>query len=186
VTQTNDFFSFEEALEALRLKEEELKRLVSEGEIRAFREGETMKLRRRDVEALRSELLGDEVVEMGSATEELVFEDEVELADPGMATAELSSAPTLLDDELDIEELAIEEIDEDADERELVAAGAAVGARGRAAEEPTRDGGLVALLLVNTVVFVLIMPVAFALRSGVVSDFARAVAGLFTDMGKAG
>ena len=56
-----DFFSFDEALSELRLKEEELKRLVSEGEIRAFREGDTMKLRRGDVEALRSEL-GGEVV----------------------------------------------------------------------------------------------------------------------------
>ena len=59
-----EFFSFEQALDELRLKEEELKRLVSEGEIRAFREGETMKLRKADVENLRSELSG-EVVDLG-------------------------------------------------------------------------------------------------------------------------
>ena len=46
------FYSFEEALKELRLKEEELKRLVSEGEIRAFRQGDTMRLRQSDVEAL--------------------------------------------------------------------------------------------------------------------------------------
>jgi excisionase family DNA binding protein len=47
-----DFFSFDEALNHLNLREEELKRLVSEGEIRAFLEGDTMKLRRADVETL--------------------------------------------------------------------------------------------------------------------------------------
>ena len=50
--EKEEFFSFDEALDQLRLKEEELKRLVSEGEIRAFRDGETMKLRRTDVETL--------------------------------------------------------------------------------------------------------------------------------------
>ena len=52
----DQFLSFEDALDQLRLQEEELKRLVSEGEIRAFREGDTMKLRAQDVETLRSEL----------------------------------------------------------------------------------------------------------------------------------
>ncbi|MGK0220315.1 MAG: excisionase family DNA binding protein, partial [Planctomycetota bacterium] len=52
----DEFFSFDVDRDELRLKEEELKRLVSEGEIRAFRKGDTMKLRRSDVESLRSEL----------------------------------------------------------------------------------------------------------------------------------
>jgi len=52
----DEFYSFDEALNELRLKEEELKRLVAEGEIRAFREGEIMKLRRGDVEELGREL----------------------------------------------------------------------------------------------------------------------------------
>ena len=72
----DEYFSFDEALDELRLKEEELKRLVSEGEIRAFREGETMKLRQSDVKALRDELSGGEVVDLGGVEEELVFEDE--------------------------------------------------------------------------------------------------------------
>ena len=58
----DQFLSFEDALDKLRLQEEELKRLVSEGEIRAFREGDTMRLRRTDVESLRAELSGGEVV----------------------------------------------------------------------------------------------------------------------------
>ena len=183
MSQSKEFFSFEEALEELRLKEEELKRLVSEGEIRAFREGETMKLRRRDVEALRSELLGDEVVDLGDATEELVFEDESDLVDPGMATEELVSAPTLLDadDDLDVESLEVEDLDADEmDER----AGAPVAARNRNQEEPTKDGGMLALLLVNAMVFLLVIPILYALRVGTVSDFARSLAGLFTDLGQ--
>lgn len=191
MSQSKEFFSFEEALEELRLKEEELKRLVSEGEIRAFREGETMKLRRRDVEALRSELLGDEVVDLGEATEELIFEDESDLVDPGMATEELVSAPTLLDadDDLDVESLEVEDLYEDElDGDELdgdeALVGAAVTSRSRTQEEPTKDGGMLALLIANALVFVLVIPILYALRVGTVSDFARALAGLFTDLGQ--
>jgi len=87
----DDFYSFDEALDELKLKEEELKRLVSEGEIRAFRKGDTMKLRRADVENLRAELDVDVV-------EELVFEDDSDLdGDTGMATQELD-VETLVDD----------------------------------------------------------------------------------------
>ena len=108
----DDFFSFEEALDELRLKEEELKRLVSEGEIRAFRDGETMKLRRSDVESLRSELSGGEVVDLGDASEELVFEDDTDL-DAGMATEEISSADTIL--EADVEDVGEVELEEEDD-----------------------------------------------------------------------
>ena len=101
-----EFFNFEEALDKLRLKEEELKRLVSEGEIRAFREGDTMRLRRDDVEHLRRELMGGDVVDLGD--EELVFEDDVELGDPGMATEEIADMATLLDDDVeDVGELDV-------------------------------------------------------------------------------
>ena len=75
----DEFYNFDEALDQLNLKEEELKRLVSEGEIRAFRKGDTMKLRRSDVESLRAELSGGEVVDLGESTEELVFEDDAGL-----------------------------------------------------------------------------------------------------------
>ena len=93
-----DFFSFDEALNQLNLREEELKRLVSEGEIRAFREGDTMKLRRVDVENLKKELMGGEVVDLGGAGEDLVFEDDVKLEEVGMATEEISDMDTLLEE----------------------------------------------------------------------------------------
>jgi excisionase family DNA binding protein len=101
-----EFYSFDEALKQLRLKEEELKRLVSEGEIRAFREGGTMKLRRTDVESLRTELSGGEVVDLGDVKEELVFEDDVQ-GEAGMATQEISDVETILDEP--VEDVAVTE-----------------------------------------------------------------------------
>lgn len=112
----DEYYSFDEALDELRLKEEELKRLVSEGEIRAFREGDTMKLRQSDVKALRDELSGGEVVDLGGVEEELVFEDE-DLGEAGMATEEISTADTIIDD--DVEDVG--EIDLD-DEEEVITA----------------------------------------------------------------
>ena len=53
-----DFYNFDEALKKLRLKEEELKRLVSVGEIPAFRDGEGIAFRKEDVIDLLVELEG--------------------------------------------------------------------------------------------------------------------------------
>lgn len=47
-----DFYSFDECLVALNIDENRLKRLVSEGEIRAFREGDQMKFKRKEIEGL--------------------------------------------------------------------------------------------------------------------------------------
>ena len=85
-----DFVSFEKALRELQMRSEELKKLVSEGEIRAFRDGESMKFKREDIEGLSSGE-GEE--------EELVFADVLE-DDTGMATEELSEEDTLLADDL--------------------------------------------------------------------------------------
>jgi len=95
VSQQNDeFISFERALRDLQLQSEELKKLVSEGEIRAFRDGDSMKFRREDLEALR----GGGAVE--DDEEELVFTDALE-DDTGMVTEELSDEDTLLADDDD-------------------------------------------------------------------------------------
>jgi len=84
--QNDDFISFEKALSDLQMQSEELKKLVSEGEIRAFRDGDSMKFRREDLAALRKG--GDEIV----------FEDTLE-DDAGMVTEELSEEDTLLADD---------------------------------------------------------------------------------------
>jgi hypothetical protein len=109
VANEQEFFSFDEALDELRLKEEELKRLVSEGEIRAFREGDTMKLRREDIEVLRAELSGGEIVDLGESAEELIFEDDTDLDEGGMATQEIADVDTLIEEVEDVGELELEE-----------------------------------------------------------------------------
>lgn len=48
-----DYFSFEDVLGELALDEDELKRMVSEGELRAFRDENKMKFRKDDVESLK-------------------------------------------------------------------------------------------------------------------------------------
>ncbi|MBI3268391.1 MAG: hypothetical protein HYZ53_05165 [Planctomycetes bacterium] len=48
-----EYFSFEDVLGELQLDEEELKRMVSEGELRAFRDENKMKFRKDDVENLK-------------------------------------------------------------------------------------------------------------------------------------
>ena len=47
--QNDDFVSFEKALRDLSMQSAELKKLVSEGEIRAFRDGQSMKFKREDI-----------------------------------------------------------------------------------------------------------------------------------------
>ena len=48
-----DYFSCEDVMKELELGEEELKRMVSEGELRAFRDENKMKFKKEDVESLR-------------------------------------------------------------------------------------------------------------------------------------
>jgi len=87
--KSEDFLSFEKALRELKMRSEELKKLVSEGEIRAFRDGDSMKFRSEDVQALRSKASGDA---------ELSFADSLE-DDTGMVTEQLSDEDTLLADD---------------------------------------------------------------------------------------
>ncbi len=48
-----EYFSFEKVLKELQMDEDELKRLVSEGQIRAFRDEDRMKFRRDDIDNLK-------------------------------------------------------------------------------------------------------------------------------------
>ncbi|MBI4243977.1 MAG: helix-turn-helix domain-containing protein [Planctomycetes bacterium] len=50
-----DFFSFDEVLKELKIAEDELKRMVSEGEIRAFRSENKMKFKKEDIEKIRQD-----------------------------------------------------------------------------------------------------------------------------------
>jgi excisionase family DNA binding protein len=183
-----EFYSFDEALKQLRLKEEELKRLVSEGEIRAFREGDTMKLRRSDVESLRSELSGGEVVDLGDVKDELVFEDDAPVEEAGMATQEISDVETILDEPVEaVDEIAIEEEAVLQTEEEMGGRAAALSARtqrpaARSApevEEPSEPGLVRAAMLITSLLLLLALPLCLSATNGKPSGVAAAIASLF-------
>ncbi|MEZ5965346.1 MAG: hypothetical protein R3F56_16050 [Planctomycetota bacterium] len=89
----DEYISFEKTLAELNMREEDLRRMVSEGDIRAFREGSSMKFRREDVDSLSRKRKGEE---------ELMFADALE-DDTGMVTEEISDEDTLLAED-DVEE----------------------------------------------------------------------------------
>jgi excisionase family DNA binding protein len=166
-----DYLSFEQALDALKLKEEELKRLVSEGEIRAFRQGDTMRLRRADVDNLRSELSGGEVVDLGENAPELVFEDEGDVQ-AGMATEEITEVETIIDEPA--AETVTDEAAETVVDDELEAEPAAV-----VEEEGIPEGAftLVAAVLA-AVVMLVALPIVISISRGESGAFAESLAGL--------
>ncbi|MDA1263519.1 MAG: helix-turn-helix domain-containing protein [Planctomycetota bacterium] len=169
---SDEFFSFDEALDELRLKEEELKRLVSEGEIRAFRKGDTMKLRRSDVEALRNELsTGGEVVDLGDATEELVFEDDAD-DETGMATQEIADVETIIEE--DIEDI---DLDDEPVAATPVRRTSAIAAA--AAEDETESMGVRFALILGSLIMVISFPVLLGVSTGNVDDLAKSIAGIF-------
>jgi len=170
----DDFFSFDEALSELRLKEEELKRLVSEGEIRAFRKGDTMKLRRSDVEALRTELSGGEVVDLGDSTEDLVFEDDAD-DESGMATQEIADVDTIIEEDIDdVEELDLD--DEPVSAAPVRRSSALAAAQ---TEDEAESMGLRFAMILSALVLAISLPVCLAVTTGNADDLAKSIAGVF-------
>ncbi len=155
-----DFVSFEKALRDLKMQSEELKKLVSEGEIRAFRDGQSMKFKREDIESLadRNE-------------DELVFADSLE-DDTGMVTEELSDEETLL---------AEDDLEEEEPVRRTAAAAAPARSRARAVEveEETKEPAWVTgIAIVGAIIalygFIVIYSIAAeAPPSGLTSLFAK-------------
>jgi excisionase family DNA binding protein len=183
VAEKEQFYSFEEALRELRLKEEELKRLVSEGEIRAFREGDTMRLRKADVENLKSELSGGEVVDLGDVKEELVFEDDAAMQEEaGMATEAIANVETILEEEapaavteeLQIEEQETETAEEAEPEVESTGLASAVVEEG-----PTEGAGIKLALILTSLILLLAVPLCLSASRGEFSTAAQTIAGIF-------
>jgi len=112
----DEFYDFEKALNELKMEEEELKRLVSAGEIRAFRSKGQMKFRKEDIEKLRETGAPLQVESEETLTDELVFDEGDQLSleeEEGMATAKIDEQDTLIDEELpeiesDISDLEME------------------------------------------------------------------------------
>lgn len=144
---SEEFVSFEKALRDLKLQGDDLKKLVSEGSIRAFRDGASMKFKREDLEALKASQVGED---------DLVFAEDLE-DDTGMVTEELSDEDTLLADDDD------EEIVEAAPVRRTATrARSAAAEEGEAAHEP---GWVTAVAILAAVVMVYGLLVVYSVTS---------------------
>ncbi len=130
MSEKDDFVPFDKALRDLQMRSEELKKLVSEGEIRAFRDGDSMKFRSEDIAALGGK----------GGDDELSFADSLE-DDTGMVTEQLSAEDTLLADD--------DEVVEDRPRRNSprVAQGRATKAAA-AVEETTKEPGWVTAMAI--------------------------------------
>ena len=118
-SKSGEFYNFDEVLRQLNIDENRLKRLVSEGEIRAFREGGAMKFKRNEIDGLAgrsgrgsqtSETSLTEIsleddsqptVNVGAGAGETLSDDLLEepdlTASGGLQTAEISSQDTFID-----------------------------------------------------------------------------------------
>lgn len=169
---SKEFSSFEDALKKLELEEEDLKRLISAGEIRAFREGSKMHLRAEDVNKVAQQLgVGAQVGESG---QNLIVED-LSLGgggDEGMSTTQLSEEDTLLDD--------VETVDVADEAAPAVAAGGA--RRARAAAEPAaqkESTGMLAAAVVTAVLLVFAIPFAIGMLQARSTGLTSGVVGMF-------
>jgi hypothetical protein len=93
-----DFYSFDKVLKELHLEEEQLKKLVSEGEIRAFRDDDKMKFKKEDIERFKHSK-GSDLPTVEAPTEELTDElfgdDDLADDDVGMATQQIADSSFL-------------------------------------------------------------------------------------------
>ena len=189
--KSGEFYTFDEVIKHLSIDEQRLKRLVSEGEIRAFREGDEMKFKKNDIDTLdigaseegetrEIDLAGGGAEASETLTDDLIFDegDELDLSsdDAGMATAEISSQDTFVDEGGDPVGMSTEPLDftdegfdeepeEYEDETTAVGVRASRGARpaARRYEEPAAAGdalwcvvlalGLIVMLFVGFTVY---------------------------------
>ena len=154
-SKSGEFYSFDEVLRQLSIDENRLKRLVSEGEIRAFREGDQMKFKRSEIDTLAGRSGRSGQTSETSLTE-ISLEDDSSptvsvskgkgdtlkddlLDEPdlrergGMRTAEISSQDTFIDQGGDVgmstEPIDFTEEQGEAEEVKDIAAGKAGGAK---------------------------------------------------------
>ncbi len=115
MAKSGEFYAFDEVLRRLNIDENRLKRLVSEGEIRAFREGDQMKFKKSEIDNIATKGRGsvtsdtslseiqleEEGTKPAKKGAEIPTDDLLEDADltkrGGMRTAEISSQDTFID-----------------------------------------------------------------------------------------
>ena len=171
---SKEFSSFEDALRKLELEEEDLKRLISAGEIRAFREGSKMHRRAEYVNKVAAQLgIGSQVRESGDA---LVVED-LSLGgggDEGMSTTQLSEEDTLLDD--------VETVDVDDDAGSAAAAAGVRRTRANAEPEAQKEStGMLAAAVLTTVLLIFAIPFAIGMLEARSSPMTSGVVGMFAE-----
>jgi len=88
MAKSGEFYTFDEVVRQLKIDQSKLKRLVSEGEISAFREGDIMKFKKSEIDKLVQKGTGSETSE--TVLSEITLEDE--------APAFEESGETLTDD----------------------------------------------------------------------------------------
>jgi len=91
-SKSGEFYTFDEVLKQLAIDESRLKRLVSEGEIRAFREGDQMRFERTEIDSLAGRAGGS-----GTSDTSLT---EISLEDESQPTVHVGGAVETLADEL--------------------------------------------------------------------------------------
>ncbi|WP_372365738.1 hypothetical protein [Candidatus Uabimicrobium sp. HlEnr_7] len=93
---SSQYYSFEKVLKELQMEEDELKRLVSEGEIRAFRDEDKMKFKKSDIDGLKKGRMTEPTIILPSGEPDDSSEDSEVLL------VEEDTSETLLDiDDLD-------------------------------------------------------------------------------------
>jgi excisionase family DNA binding protein len=173
--KSGEFYSFDEVLKRLKIDDQRLKKLVSEGEIRAFREGAEMKFRKADIDTMdrTRPVAGSEdataAIDLSAGghagqsetlTDDLIFDegDDVGSKEAGMATAEISSQDTFVDEGVG---MSTEPLEVDEESTQEVAPAGTKGGKAKAAggaakprpsarveeEQPTEVGWCVALAL---------------------------------------
>jgi hypothetical protein len=170
-----EFISFDKVLRDLQLQEDELKRLVSEGEIRAFRDQDKMKFKREDVERFRRARAAakDETLSKEEVPEELVFDEDDSNQEVGMATAAIA-------DDSFLEEEAAPEAAAAATKAPGRPARAAAGARKRVLVEDEQEAegalwkvAIIAATLVLLIGCMVAMDATRATPSGLTEPFAN-------------
>jgi len=137
MAKSGEFYTFDEVVRQLKIDQNKLKRLVSEGEISAFREGDVMKFKKSEIDKLVSKGTGSETSETvlseitledeapafeesgETLTDDLVFEsgeDKVQIGE-GAGAGEISSQDTFIEPKGKLEEVGMstEPIDLSAD-----------------------------------------------------------------------
>ncbi len=170
----NQFSSFEDALHKLELEEDDLKRLISAGEIRAFREGSKMHLRAEDVDKVAKQLgIGSSVSEQDAGRTLEVEDLSLGAAgEEGMSTTQLSEEDTLLDD--------VETVNVGAEAAAPTAATVAGRRSKPAVETGQREGtGMLFAAIATTVLLVFAIPFSIGMLSARSTGLTSGVVGIF-------